>query len=60
MAVAYRRETGEELLSAGLDAAYAELVDSFQHEMEDFVRKHCPKRLTDFDQLMEQAFWQYH
>lgn len=60
MAVAYRRETGEELEHAGLDAAYAEIVDSFQHEMEDFVRKYCPKRLVDFDQLMEQAFWQYH
>lgn len=60
MAVAYRRETNQELELAGLDAAYAEIVDSFHHEMGEFVRKYCPKRLNDFDELMEKAFWQYH
>jgi len=60
MAAAYTKETGEELVPAGLDAAYADLVNSFHGEMEEFVRKYCPKRLTEFDDLMEQAFWQYH
>jgi len=60
MADAYHRETGSSLEPAGLDAAYAELVDSFHHEMEDFVRKYCPKRLVELDDLMEHAFWQYH
>ena len=60
MAVAYRRETGEELISAGLDAAYAEIIDSVHGEMEEFVRKYCPKRLVELDAMMEQAFWQYH
>ena len=60
MAVAYRRETGEELEQAGLDAAYAEIISSFHGEMEEFVRKYCPKRLVELDAMMDQAFWQYH
>jgi hypothetical protein len=60
MAVAYRRETGDELVQAGLDAAYAEIISSFHGEMEEFVRKYCPKRLVELDALMDQAFWQYH
>jgi len=28
--------------------------------MEEFIRKYCPKRLNDFDDLLEKAFWQYH
>ncbi len=60
MAVAYRRETGDELVQAGLDAAYAEIISSFHGEMEEFVRKYCPKRLVELDAMMDQAFWQYH
>ncbi len=60
MAVAYRRETDEELVPAGLDAAYAEIISSFHGEMEEFVRKYCPKRLVELDAMMDQAFWQYH
>jgi len=60
MAAAYAKETGEELIPAGIDAAYADIVNSFHKEMEEFARKYCPKRLTEFDDLMEQAFWRYH
>lgn len=60
MALAYYRECGEEMDKAGLDAAYAELIDSVHHELGEFVRKYAPKRLNEFDDLMEQCFWQYH
>jgi len=60
MAVAYQRETGEEMLDDGLNAAYAELLDSVHHELGEFVRKYCPRKLNDFDELMEERFWQYH
>lgn len=60
MASAYVKETGEELIPAGLDAAYADIVNAFHGEMENFVRKHCPKRLVELDAMMDQAFWQYH
>jgi hypothetical protein len=60
MAVAYERETGESLDEAGLNAAYAEIMNSVHKELEAFVTKYCPKKLNEFDDLMEQAFWQYH
>lgn len=60
MALAYERETEQELDQRGLDAAYAEIVDSFHKEMEEFIRKYCPKKLNEFDDLLEKAFWQYH
>lgn len=60
MAMAYEREAGHDLDGAGLDAAYAEIVSSFHKEMEEFVRKYCPKKLNDLDSLMESVFWQHH
>lgn len=60
MASAYAKETGQDLDEAGLNAAYACIVDSFHGEMEEFVRKYCPKRLVELDALMDQTFWQYH
>lgn len=60
MAAAYAKETGEELNAAGLDAAYADILNEVHVEMERFVMKHCPKRLVELDAMMEQAFWQYH
>lgn len=60
MAVAYERECNEQMHEDGLNAAYAELLDSVHHELSEFVRKYCPKRLNDFDDLMEQCFWRYH
>lgn len=60
MAVAYERETGESLDETGLNAAYAEIMNSVHKELEAFVMKYCPKKLNEFDDLMEQAFWQYH
>ena len=60
MAVAYERETGQEPDPAGIDAAYAEIMNSVHKELEAFVTKYCPKKLNEFDDLMEQAFWQYH
>lgn len=60
MAMAYERETEQAMDNAGLDAAYAEIVNSFHKEMEAFITKYCPKKLGEFDDLMEQAFWQYH
>ena len=60
MASAYEKETGMQLDKAGLNAAYASIVDSFHGEIEEFVRKYCPKRLVELDALMDQVFWQYH
>lgn len=60
MAMAYERETDQEMDSRGLDAAYAEIMNSVHKELETFVTKYCPKKLSEFDDLMEQAFWQYH
>ena len=60
MGVAYTRECGEEMHPDGLNAAYAEILDSVHKELETFVTKYCPKRLNDFDDLMEHRFWQYH
>jgi hypothetical protein len=60
MALAYERACEEEMDDVGLNAAYAEILGSVHKEMEEFVRKYCPKRLNDLDDLMEQAFWQYH
>jgi hypothetical protein len=60
MAVAYERETGGQMEDAGLNAAYAEIIDSVHHELSEFVRKYAPKRLNEFDDLMEQCFWRYH
>ena len=60
MASAYAKETGQELDEAGLNAAYASIVDSFHGEMEEFVTKYCPKRLVELDALMDQTFWHYH
>lgn len=60
MALAYERETNEEMHPDGLNAAYAEIMDSVHKELETFVTKYCPKRLNEFDDLMERVFWQYH
>lgn len=60
MAVAYERESGEKPNDAGIDAAYTEIINSVHKELEAFVTKYCPKKLNEFDDLMEQAFWQYH
>jgi hypothetical protein len=60
MALAYERAVDHQMDPVGLDAAYAEIVDGFHKEMEEFIRKYCPKRLNDFDDLLEKAFWQYH
>ena len=60
MAMAYERETGEDIDEAGLNAAYAEIMNSVHKELEAFVTKYCPKKLAEFDDLMEKAFWQYH
>ena len=59
MALAYEREAEHEMDARGLDAAYAEIVDSFHKEMEEFITKYCPKKLNEFDDLLEKAFWQY-
>lgn len=60
MALAYERASHEDIDEDGLNAAYAELLSGVHKEMEEFVRKYCPKRLNDLDDLMEKAFWQYH
>ncbi len=60
MALAYEREAEQEMDARGLDAAYAEIVDSLHKEMEEFVRKYCPKKLNELDDLLEKAFWQCH